>query len=88
MFLGKVGGGWVLLPPGVVVKLPPLAHLWLPSPLNLFRLCQQWDDLGDFAWSPTTSASHRYAQIGSDLSMEATQDYQDRMDFWRGQVDT
>ena len=33
-------------------------------------------------WEPVTANSHKYLKIDRNLSMEMTQEYQDRINFW------
>ncbi len=37
-------------------------------------------------WDEVDPSDHRYLEISAGLKMDASQDYLDRMQFWRGQV--
>ena len=41
------------------------------------------ENLGLVKWEAVTPESHKYLRIDTELSMEMTQEYHDRMQFWR-----
>ena len=41
------------------------------------------ENLGLVKWEAVTPESHKYLRIDTELSMEMTQEYVDRMQFWR-----
>ena len=45
------------------------------------------DYLGDFKWESVTPESHEYLKIDSELTMEMTQEYKDRMHFWKNTLE-
>ncbi len=37
----------------------------------------------EFGWNPVTASDHRYLQIDTDLTMEASDYYKERIAFWQ-----
>lgn len=40
-------------------------------------------DLGETRWQQVSESEHSYLRIDRELSMERTEEYQERMEFWR-----
>ena len=44
---------------------------------------QDSENLGDVKWEVVTPGNHKYLKIDTELSMEMTPEYRDRINFWK-----
>ena len=48
---------------------------------------QHSEYVGDVKWEPVTPEKHKYMKIDKELTMEMTQQYLFRMQFWRSALE-
>ena len=48
---------------------------------------QNSEYLDDVKWDAVTPEHHKYMKIDTELRMEMTQEYQDRMQFWKNTLE-